>query len=117
MNTSGGLEDGVCQREGRLNHLVIGTQLGGLEAKGSQAAPPWGEGPPRERDPQQEGDPHGMGPPRDRTPMGERPPQEGDPHGMGPPRDRTPTGEGHAPIGLEKRTEPDWMPQAQSRRL
>lgn len=95
MNTSGGLEDGVCQREGRLNHLVIGTQLGGLEAKGSQAAPPWGEGPPRERDPQ----------------------REGDPHGMGPPRDRTPTGEGHAPIGLEKRTEPDWRPQAQSRRL
>ena len=59
MNTSGGLEDGVCRREGRLNQLVVGTQLRGLEARGSQAAPPWRERPPRE------GDPNGMGPPWD----------------------------------------------------
>lgn len=77
MNTSGGLEDGMCRGEGRLNHLVVGTQLGGLEAKGSQAAPPRGEGPPWEWDPHWRG-----------TPIGEGLTWEGDAHKRG-----TPTGE------------------------
>lgn len=60
MNIFGGLEDDMGQGEGRLNHPVIGDKLGGLEVKGNQAAPPRGEGPPRE------GDSHKRG-----TPMGE----------------------------------------------
>ena len=71
MNISGGLEDDMCQGEGRLNHPVIGDKLGGLEVKGYQAAPPRGEGPLWERDPQQEKDSHGRG-----TPTREGPPRE-----------------------------------------
>ena len=98
MNISWGLEDDMCWGEGRLNHPVIGDKLGGLEVKGNQAAPPRGEGPPWERDPQQEKDS-----------MGEGLPREGDPHKRG-----TPTGEGCAHIGLRKTTVPDWRPQARS---
>lgn len=98
MNISGGLEDDMCQGEGRLNHPFIGDKLGGLEVKGYQAAPPRGEGPLWERDPQQEKDS-----------MGEGLPREGDPHKRG-----TPTGEGCTHIGLRKTTVPSWRPQARS---
>lgn len=110
----------MCPGEGRLNHLVVGTQLGGLEAKGSQAAPPRGEGPPRERDPQWEKDSMGVGPPlegdphRRRTPMGGGRPQERDPHGRGipmkggPSRERDPHGRG-TPTGWDPHvTGPPW---------